>query len=159
MPLRQTLSEDGRQPISVTFVSSLATRPFKSYFKRMVQDFERLSRKPTEQRLTRIIATSSPFDEVDWEAPSTSQYKAGEWIAELLCLIPIHIAVTLENRFVPLKDGVLDPALERVLLGAEVPKIIDSISLGWYESIFSSYMATKPVKVVSSMGMYSSFHS
>ncbi|KAG8926003.1 hypothetical protein FRC01_009457, partial [Tulasnella sp. 417] len=149
---RQTVSEDGRKPPSVTFVSSLATYSFKSYFKRMVQDFERLSRKPTEQRLTRIVVDSLPFGELGCEAPSTSQYKAGEWIAELLCLIPIHIAVTLENRFVPLKDGVLDSALERELLGAEVSKIIDSISLGWYESIFSSYMANKPVKVVSSMG-------
>ncbi|KIO18763.1 hypothetical protein M407DRAFT_224787 [Tulasnella calospora MUT 4182] len=149
---RQTLSEDGRRPPRVTFVSSLVSNSFKGYFKRMVQDFERLSRKPTEQRLTRIVVDSSPFDEVGCEAPSTSQYKAGEWIAELLCLIPIHIAVTLENRFVPLKDGVLDSALERELLGAEVSKIIDTISLGWYESIFSSYMANKPVKVVSSMG-------
>ncbi|KAG8949929.1 hypothetical protein FRC04_008232 [Tulasnella sp. 424] len=149
---RQTLSEDGRETTSVTFVSSLASNSFRSYFKRMVQDFERLSRKPTEQRLGRILVTSSPFDEVSRKTTSISQYKAGEWIAELLCLIPIHIAVTSENRFVPLKDGVLDSTLERELLGAEVSKIIDSISLGWYESIFSSYMASKPVKVVSSMG-------
>ncbi|KAG8930696.1 hypothetical protein FRC01_002390, partial [Tulasnella sp. 417] len=149
---RQTVSEAGRQSPTVTFVSSLASYSFRSYFKRMVQDFEKLSRKPTEQRLTRITVDASPFDEVGFAASSTSQYKAGEWIAELLCLIPIHIAVTSENRFVPLKDGVLDSALERELLGAEVSKIIDSISLGWYESIFSSYMANKPVKVVSSMG-------
>ncbi|KAG8901723.1 hypothetical protein FRC00_005050 [Tulasnella sp. 408] len=149
---RQTVSEAGREPPRVTFVSSLGSYSFKGYFKRMVQDFERLSRKPTEQRLTRIVVDSSPFDEVSGEVLSTSLYKAGEWIAELLCLIPIHIAVTMENRFVPLKDGVLDSALERQLLGAEVSKIINSISLGWYESIFSSYMANKPVKVVSSMG-------
>ncbi|KAG9047676.1 hypothetical protein FS837_001752 [Tulasnella sp. UAMH 9824] len=149
---RQTVSEAGREPPRVTFVSSLGGYSFKGYFKRMVQDFERLSRKPTEQRLTRIVVDSSTFDELSCEVLSTSHYKAGEWVAELLCLIPIHIAVTMENRFVPLKDGVLDAALERELLGAEVSKIINSISLGWYESIFSSYMANKPVKVVSSMG-------
>ncbi|KAG8899893.1 hypothetical protein FRC00_000733 [Tulasnella sp. 408] len=149
---RQTVSEAGREPPRVTFVSLLGSYSFKGYFKRMVQDFERRSRKPTEQRLTRIVVDSSPFDEVSGEVLSTSQYKAGEWIAELLCLIPIHIAVTMENRFVPLKDGVLDSALERQLLGAEVSKIINSISLGWYESIFNSYMADKPIKVVSSMG-------
>ncbi|KAG9022864.1 hypothetical protein FS837_006113, partial [Tulasnella sp. UAMH 9824] len=149
---RRTVSEAGREPPRVTFVSSLARDSFKRYFKRMVQDFERLSRKPTKQRLTRIVVDSSPFDEVGSELPSTSQYKAGEWIAELLCLIPIHIAVTMEDRFVPLKDGALDFALERQLLGAEVSKITNSISIGWYESIFSSYMAKKPVKVVSCMG-------
>ncbi|KAG8938850.1 hypothetical protein FRC04_007415 [Tulasnella sp. 424] len=149
---RQTLSGDGRQRASVTFVSSSASQSFELYFRRMVQDFEKLSRKPTEQRLAQILVSSSSFDKVTGKATSTSQYKAGEWIAELLCLIPIHIAVTSENRFVPLKDGVLDATLEREILGGEVSKIIDAISLGWYESIFSSYMATKPVKVVSSMG-------
>lgn len=120
----------------------------------MVQDFERLWRKPTEQRLSRIIVDSSSLDDVSSELLSTSRYKAGEWIAELLCLIPIQIAVARGNGFVPLKDGILDSALERQLLGEAVSKIINSISLGWYESIFNSYMANKLVKVVSSMGKY-----
>ncbi|KAG8713462.1 hypothetical protein FRC11_012069, partial [Ceratobasidium sp. 423] len=62
------------------------------------------------------------------------------------------LAVTRENRFIPLKDGVWDPDYERSLLGADVPAIIDALSLGWYESLFQSYMAKKPVRVVSSMG-------
>lgn len=53
------------------------------------------------------------------------------------------LAVTRENRFIPLKDGVLNPAYERKLLGADVPTIINSLSIGWYESLFQSYMATK----------------
>jgi hypothetical protein len=76
----------------------------------------------------------------DWPV---SRFRAGEWLADLLCLIPIHIAITYENRFVPLKDGVLSPQLEKSLLGAEVNRIVDSLSLGWYESIFQSYWATK----------------
>jgi len=57
---------------------------------------------------------------------------------------------------------------EHALLGADVNQIVDAISLGWYESIFQSYMAQKvrislwlsyfiaqihvqPVKVVSSV--------
>ncbi|KAI9442153.1 hypothetical protein H4582DRAFT_2118412 [Lactarius indigo] len=51
--------------------------------------------------------------------------------------------------------GILSSDLERTLLGAEVNKIVDKLSFGWYESIFQSYMATKPVKVVSSMGQQS----
>ena len=76
----------------------------------------------------------------------------GEWMVELLCLIPIHIAVARENRFVPLNNGVIDPRLENHLLGAEVSQIVDALNIGWYESIFNSYLATKPVKVISSMG-------
>jgi len=32
---------------------------------------------------------------------------------------------------------------EHSLLGAEVSQIVDILSLGWYESIFQSYMAHK----------------
>lgn len=53
------------------------------------------------------------------------------------------LAVTRDNRFIPLKDGVWEPDYERSLLGADVPAIIDALSLGWYESLFQSYMATK----------------
>lgn len=122
----------------------------------MIRAFEETAKKPTGQRLASIQVSSSTFDETEWEMPPTSNFKAGEWIVELLCLIPIHIAVADENRFVPLKDGVRDHAVERELLGAEVSRIIDSISLGWYESIFSVYMASKRVKVISSMGTPSS---
>ena len=75
--------------------------------------------------------------------------------------------------FLPLKDGVLSAEHEHLLLGAEVSQIVDVISLGWYESIFQSYLAQKvrnvslatlsycsiymqPVKVVSSVS-YSVF--
>ncbi|KAJ6620545.1 hypothetical protein B0H10DRAFT_1063347 [Mycena sp. CBHHK59/15] len=37
-------------------------------------------------------------------------------------------------------------------VGAEVGQIVDALSFGWYESVFQSYMVSKPVKVVSSMG-------
>jgi hypothetical protein len=76
----------------------------------------------------------------DW---NVSRHRVGEWLVELLCLIPIHIAVCSENRFVPLADGVLSSDLERSLLGAEVTKIMDELPFGWYESIFQSYLATK----------------
>jgi len=88
----------------------------------------------------------------DW---NMSRYRVGEWLVKLLCLIPIHIAVCHENRFVPLADGALSSDLERSLLGAEATKIVDKLPFGWYESIFQSYLATKPVKVVSSMGQQS----
>jgi hypothetical protein len=74
---------------------------------------------------------------------NVSRYRFGEWLADLLCLIPIHIAICRENRFIPLADGVHSAELEQSLLGAEVNKIVDKLSFGWYESIFKSYMALK----------------
>lgn len=150
--LRDVISPDTRDVPSVQFVCSTASRIFRRYFKRMIQDFERVTRKPTGRKLEEIRIEALEFDDLTWNHPSASIFKAGEWLVELLCLIPIHIAVTRENRFVPLKDGVLDRELEQKLLGADVTQIIDAISLGWYESIFASYMASKPVKVISSMG-------
>ncbi|KAG9090108.1 Vacuolar protein sorting-associated protein 13A [Ceratobasidium sp. 370] len=111
----------------------------------MISSFERTTRKPMDGTLSSI----SVFASTDGAASlsnGVSEFLFGSFIVELLCLIPL--------QFIPLKDGVWDPAYERSLLGADVPAIIDALSLGWYESLFQSYMATKAsglVRVVSSM--------
>ncbi|KAG2336307.1 hypothetical protein BDR05DRAFT_1015075 [Suillus weaverae] len=46
------------------------------------------------------------------------------------CLIPIQIAATKENCFIPLKDGVYSTELEESLLGADVNRIVDYVSFG-----------------------------
>ena len=146
---RRTLTPSSeRQDKSITFIAENHSPSFESYFSDLIQTFERTTRKPTSGELRRIQVTAKEFsmfiDEVimnsDWEV---SRYLVGEWLVELLCLIPIQIAVCRENRFVPLADGVLSSDLERSLLGAEVSKIVDKLSFGWYESIFQSYLATK----------------
>ena len=172
----QTTSQ--RQDKTLVFVTDDHRRPFSSRFTDMISAFEQTSRKPTDNELNGIRVSARPFPSFTQEYLSSSdwpvsKFRAGEWLADLLCLIPIHIAITQENRFVPLKDGVLSPQMEKSLLGAEVNRIVDSLSLGWYESIFQSYWATKvrqsvrvtgndpdhmacsprqQVKVVSSMG-------
>ncbi|KAI0292593.1 hypothetical protein B0F90DRAFT_1645427, partial [Multifurca ochricompacta] len=151
-----TSSSDRRQK-TLLYVTNDDLRPFSSRFSDLIRNFTKTSRKPTGDELSGISVSAQTFPSfmqqlnsaLDW---SVSRFRAGEWLADLLCLIPIHIAVTHENRFVPLKDGVLSAELEKSLLGAEVNRIVDSLSLGWYESIFQSYWASKPVKVVSSMG-------
>ena len=171
-------SSSERQQKTLVFVTNGDGRPFSSHFSDLIHTFERASRKPTGDELRGISVSARTFPSFalqflsspDWPV---SRFRAGEWLADLLCLIPIHIAITHENRFVPLKDGVISAELEKSLLGAEVNKIVDSLSLGWYESIFQSYWASKvrtslsncpechstyylrqykPVKVVSSMG-------
>ncbi|KAI9431440.1 hypothetical protein BJY52DRAFT_1423128 [Lactarius psammicola] len=130
-------SSSQRQQKTLVFVTDDHRRPFSSHFSDIISVFEKTSHKPTGDELKSIVVSARPFASFTQEFLSSpdwpvSRFRAGEWLADLLCLIPIHIAITHENRFVPLKDGVF--------------------SFGWYESIFQSYWASKPVKVVSSMG-------
>ncbi|KAH8094847.1 hypothetical protein BXZ70DRAFT_339404 [Cristinia sonorae] len=152
---RETVkASDGRQPYSILFVSNISPSLFRLHFREMVSAFERTTRKPTDGKLDAIEVDAMPYD-LFMEIRNSfklSLLRAGEWLVDILCLIPIHIAVTRDNRFVPLKDGISSPELERTLLGATVGQIVDNLTFGWYESIFESYMASKPVRVVSSMG-------
>ncbi|KAH8114640.1 hypothetical protein DFH11DRAFT_1764593 [Phellopilus nigrolimitatus] len=132
--------------------------PFADYFDDMIQKFEKNTKKPTSSLLSCISVSAELFlpavaglQSQDGWSP-VSSYKAGEWMVDIFCLIPIHIAIARDNRFIPLKDGVWARDVEKALLGADVGRVADSLSFGWYESIFQSYMSTKPVKVVSSMG-------
>ncbi|KAN0136209.1 hypothetical protein V8E53_006069 [Lactarius tabidus] len=158
---RQTITPSSeRRRKSLTFIAENPKQPFSSYFSDLIQKFEKATRKPAGDELRRIEIFAANFglfqskvtEDLNW---NVSRYRFGEWLVDLLCLIPIHIAVCRENRFIPLADGVLSAELEQSLLGAEVNKIVDKLSFGWYESIFKSYMALKPVKVVSSMGQQS----
>jgi hypothetical protein len=145
---RTITSSSERQRRTLTFVTDDDQRPFVSYFSEMIRSFTKTSRKPTGNVLkgtTVSVRTFPSFANQFLSNPNwpVSGFRAGEWLADLLCLIPIHIAITHENRFVPLKDGVLSTELEKSLLGAEVNRIVDSLSVGWYESIFQSYWASK----------------
>jgi hypothetical protein len=145
---RTVTSLSERKEKSLTFVTEHDSRPFNAYFSDLIETFERTTRKPSGDELRRIKVSAEQFGvfrgkvivDPDWDV---SRYRVGEWLVDVFCLIPIHIAVCRENRFVPLANGVLSSDLERNLLGAEVNQIVDKLSFGWYESIFQSYMATK----------------
>ena len=153
---RQTISSSSqRETKALLFVTHLDHERFKPYFRDMIEVFERTTRKPTGDELGSMLISAVTFDEFVTLVASCadqgmSRFRAGEWLVEFLCLIPIHIAITKENRFIPLKDGVSSAELERSLLGAEVGRIVDSLSFGWYESIFQSYMASKVFRPFSS---------
>jgi hypothetical protein len=138
----------GETPASriLVFVADHNNKRFRGHFNGMIAAFQKRTRKPIEDQLDDIsVLSMSPEKFFADEATDTSRsaVRAGEWLVELLCLIPIHIALTHDNRFIPLKDGVWSADYERSLAGARVDQIVDSISFGWYESIFRSYMATK----------------
>jgi hypothetical protein len=146
---RQTITTSSqRHPKSITFITNRDHDAFAPHFNDLISTFERTTRKPTGTELKSIVVKTLEFNrslidlgqDCDW---SVSCFKAGEWLVDILCLIPIQIAVTRENRFIPLKDGVYSAQFEKSLLGAEVNTIVNDLSFGWYESIFQSYMATK----------------
>ncbi|KAF9228234.1 hypothetical protein BS17DRAFT_850512 [Gyrodon lividus] len=154
---RATISSNNRCRRSILFVTDRDHHRYSAHFADTVEAFERTSKKPTGDRLSTLSVSATTFEKfaADFssrEEWSVSLYKVGEWVVDMLCLIPIHLALARDNRFVPLKDGVYSPEVEKSLLGADINRIVDSISFGWYESIFQSYMADKPVRVVSSMG-------
>ncbi|KAI0796932.1 hypothetical protein C8Q75DRAFT_796662 [Abortiporus biennis] len=150
---RQTMLTSKHFPKSLQFVSHLTAAPYQAHFSDLIATFERTTRKPTNNELTSIIVKSTTYSLfMKTSVDDVSTLQAGEWLVDILCLIPIHIAITRDNRFIPLKDGVWSNEVERSLLGATIDQIVDGLSFGWYESVFQSYMATKPVRVVSSMG-------
>jgi hypothetical protein len=133
---RTITSSSERQRRTLTFVTDDDQRPFSSYFSEMIRSFTKTSRKPTGDVLKGITVSARTFTSFSCAFLSSpewpvSRFRSGEWLADLLCLIPIHIGVTHENRFVPLKDGVLSAQLEISLLGAEVNRIVDSLLIGW----------------------------
>ena len=156
---RATTSSDDRYRPSILFVTDRGHNQYQLYFSDMIETFERTSKKPTEDKLSTLHISATTFDTfvadfsrtAEWD--NISIFKIGQWVVEVLCLIPIHLALARDNRFVPLKDGVYSAEVEKSLLGAEINRIVDSISFGWYESIFQSYMADK----VRSSHMYLTF--
>ncbi|KAJ7583106.1 hypothetical protein C8J56DRAFT_1054841 [Mycena floridula] len=109
----------------ITFVSDRDHGNFAPYFTHTIHSFEQQKQKPTRNVLRSIevealeLAAASACLRPDkkWEV---LQFRLGEWLVKMLCLIPIHLTLTQENRFIPLRDGVVLTELEKSLLGAEV---------------------------------------
>lgn len=141
---RHTFKTSQREPHSLTFVSSLPSGLWSTYWRDMITTFVRVTRKLVDNELSNIVLGEMTYSAFMKQGTrEISRLRAGEWLVDILCLIPIHVAVARDNRFVPLKDGMWSPDFERALLGATVEQVVDKLSFGWYESIFQSYMATK----------------
>jgi len=156
---RETAPGTQHCPRSITFISSSSSNSFSKYVTALIRDFKQKTRKPARQLADISVAAQPSFDPASPNFP-ISQFKSGDWLVGLFCLIPIHIAVTGQNRFIPLCDGVVSQEFEQSLLGADVAHIAEAyvlwfkfvyasshpqtrLSLGWYESIFASYLARK----------------
>ena len=140
---RETISPLRRCRQSITFLTDSPNAPFAAYFDKLVRSLQNRIHKPSGRVLSDVRVSATLDVDLTSRDLMISLYSAGEWVVELLCLIPLHLAVTRQNRFIPLKDGLWTPEYERELLGADVGQIVDALSLGWYESLFQSYMVSK----------------
>ncbi|KAF8306079.1 hypothetical protein DL93DRAFT_2065742 [Clavulina sp. PMI_390] len=120
----------------------------------MIEQFEHKTQKPTGTSLSDIVISTLPNMGAVLSAqfPTPSTFPVGKWLIGLLCLIPLHLAVADGNNFVPLKDGIRSTEFERSLLGLKHTEVAEELTIGWYESILSTYFADRPIRVVSSMG-------
>ncbi|CAI2161359.1 15834_t:CDS:10 [Funneliformis geosporum] len=125
---------------------------FEDYINETFEGLKRSTKKPTSI-LKKFSTSVITFQELHIEhLKRYSNYKLGEWIIQLCCLIPIQIAIARNNLFQPLRDGLSsNDIVHDDGSSHHVDSIAKNISFGWYEGIFK-YFGDKKVKVVSSMG-------
>ncbi|KAF7308315.1 VWFA domain-containing protein [Mycena chlorophos] len=170
---RQTVSASHRRPRRLLFVSERNHEKYPSHFKDLINNFEQKTRKPTGDVL-HGIRVSAVSHMAFYGALSTSiveelsVLKAGEWVVDLLCLIPIQIALTRDNRFLPPQGrGAVCGAgaiptwrgswsdcrqPELWLVREHLPVVHDIEGVQSLVLTVDLLMAFQPVKVVSSMG-------
>ncbi|CAH1767584.1 10057_t:CDS:2, partial [Entrophospora sp. SA101] len=134
-------------------------RKFEKYVVSMFNELRKKTKKPAFILKHFKKTTVTTFSELDIEennfiSKHSNKYQLGDFVIQLSCLIPIQIAVAKNNQFQPLRDGLSSNELDidfDVEHGCHFDGIAESISLGWYESIFKHF-GNRQVKVVSSMG-------
>lgn len=86
------------------FVTDRDHRNYAGQFTESVRAFEQTTRKPTGGKLAAIGIDAVDFEHARYDVLQRSSFfstfQAGEWLIEALCLIPIQIAITRENRYV-----------------------------------------------------------
>ena len=84
-------------------------------------------------------------------AETAGNISCDEWIARLMCLLPIQIARAENNGLKPMIDGL---NLSRDLVYADTEALANRIRFGIYDEVLAQWKG--PLKVVSSMGKQSS---
>ncbi|CAB4374198.1 unnamed protein product [Rhizophagus irregularis] len=163
-PIDSCIDPKQNRPLSLKIVLDIEDNniedygeKFNEYITGMFDNLKYYTNKPTSM-LKKFSASVITFKELDVEDTNfqkkfSSEYQLGEWIIQLCCLIPIQIAITRNNLFQPLKDGLSSNENYLIELkdGHHLDIISKNISFGWYEGIFKHF-GSKKVKVVSSMG-------
>ena len=137
------------QPKLFGFVSNSSGSELEIYFKDLLDHFQVNTTKSSVQDIGEFSHFTLTFASyMDHERSGAlwqrvAAYKAGQWLANVFCLVPIHVAIAHNNQFIPIKDGVWDPAGSARMVGKKLEQVVDSLSFGWYESLFQSYHSQK----------------
>lgn len=113
---RQYCSKRGAQ---IHFTVSRDHGYFVQQLKNDIGDFIRKSQKPASDRLLSIGITASS----SWDLGDLSQFKFGDWIVGLFCLIPVQIAITQNGQLISLKDGIRTGDFQDEIAGIDVESI------------------------------------
>ncbi|GES77132.1 hypothetical protein GLOIN_2v1781568 [Rhizophagus clarus] len=168
-PIDSCIDSEQNRPLSLKIVLDIDNddgdieeygEKFEEYITEMFENLKHSTKKPASilKKFSTSVITFQGLDieNSEFQEKFSSEYELGEWLIKLCCLIPIQIAVTRNNLFQPLKDGL--SSNENYLIeiddghhGHHVDIIAKNISFGWYEGIFKHF-GNKKVKVVSSMG-------
>ncbi|RHZ79713.1 hypothetical protein Glove_141g84 [Diversispora epigaea] len=119
---------------------------FSEYFDKMWKKFKEETKKPIGH-IKNFKSSVIPYQHLDNIHDLSTDYLLGEWLIDFFCLIPIQIAITRDNRFIPLRDGLSYSDNNCRSIGS----VSKEISFGWYEAIFD-YYSNLELKVISSMG-------
>ncbi|CAG8468073.1 14418_t:CDS:10 [Rhizophagus irregularis] len=162
-PIDNCIDPKQNRPLSLKIVLDIDDdaedygKKFEEYITKMFENLKRSTNKPAlmlkEFSSSVITFQDLDVDNANFRKKFSSEYQLGEWIIQLCCLIPIQIAVTRNNLFQPLKDGLSSNENYPIEVedGHHVDIISKNISFGWYEGIFRHF-GNKKVKVISSMG-------
>jgi hypothetical protein len=113
---RYTESQE-REGGEMSFVVSTNHGALVKEFRDQQTAFFRNNSKPTSDRLTALTITASTSYDTSREL---STFRLGDWLMGLFCLLPIHLAVTASNVFIPMRDGFRTEGFEEEIAGATV---------------------------------------
>ncbi|CAE6451517.1 unnamed protein product, partial [Rhizoctonia solani] len=125
----------------------------QSYFSVLKSKLKLTAPYISEESLPSLVVLVAIEDELygQLENRQVSEFNLASYVQELLCLVPLHLVVVRGNQF-SFADGVWSSDHNILLSGGDITHITDTLSLGWYEPLFRSHSASKPVRVVSSIG-------
>lgn len=166
-PIENWIDSEQNNPLNLKIVLDIDNDDIEEYgekFEYYIYENLRYSTKKLATILKKFSVSFTKFQELvenvkflkKCSSDHSPEYKLGEWMIKLCCLIPIKIAVARNNLFQPLNDEMnevdwVESGKSDNGYGHYVDSIANNISFGLYEGILKHF-SDKKVKVISSVG-------
>mmetsp|Transcript_22245 Transcript_22245/g.37245 ORF Transcript_22245/g.37245 Transcript_22245/m.37245 type:complete len:1360 (-) Transcript_22245:841-4920(-) len=147
-----------RRPFSLNILVDLPPKVFQSKQYRSlctqyIRDMFVRLQEETRKNMDDLKTTTNVIPFCDFSRKLLQWQSArllGDWVRDVICLVPLQVARAEGNNFRPLCDGL---QMSQDTQRQDVLGIAANIRFGLYESVLES--CTTPVRVVSSMGKQS----